>query len=98
MLNQTIHPAQMWMTVQEPRVSSYVPNSYLLLLSALDNGWLIEEVELLPSWDQHGFIYLVTLYLNTSTHSQQIILPKNPLVDKLLAEYLVESPVPQTSV
>ena len=90
MLNQTVRPAQMWMTIQEPRVSSYVPNSYLLLLSALDNGWFIGKVELLPSWDQHGLIYLVNLHLYTTDHCQQLILPKNPLVDELLAEYMGE--------
>lgn len=88
MLNQAIQTSQMWMTIQEPRISSYVPNSYLLLLSALDNGWFIRKVELLPSWDQHGLIYLVTLNLYTADHSQQLILPRNPLVDQLLAEYM----------
>lgn len=90
MLDKAIDFSQMWMTVQEPRISSYTPNAYLLLLSALDNGWQLSKAELLPSWDQHGFIYLVTLYLHTLDHSQQLILPKNPLVDGLLDENLKE--------
>jgi hypothetical protein len=90
MLNQTIQPAQMWTTIQEPRIPAFVPNAYLLLLSALDNGWHLKKAELLPSWDQHGFIYLVTLYLHNLDHMQQLILPKNPLVDNLLDENLKE--------
>ena len=90
MLDQTIQPAQIWLNVQQPHISSYVPNSYLLLRSALDNGWFIGNMELLPSWDQHGLIYLVTLHLYTVDHSQQIILPKTSLVDKFLADHTLE--------
>jgi len=90
MLDKPIELSQMWMTVQEPRVTSFVPNSYLLLLSALDNGWRLTNAELLPSWDQHGFVYLVTLQLRPSDRSQQLLLPKNPLVDSLLDEHLQE--------
>jgi hypothetical protein len=90
MFNTPIDVAQMWMTVQEPRVTSSAPNSYLLLLSALDNGWRPDKVELSPSWDQHGLVYLVTLSLYNTDHTQQLILPRNPLVDNLLEEYLEE--------
>ena len=90
MKNQIIQTNQMWMTVQESRVPSYLPNSYLLLLSALDNGWQVSKAELLPSWDQHGFVYLVTLYHHNQNHSQMLILPKNQLVESLLDENLKE--------
>ena len=75
-----------WNTFQEPRCVSYLPNSCLLLLSALDNGWKIARVELAPSWDQHGFIYLVTLKYPSHSFTQQLILPKNTLVKTLLDE------------
>jgi hypothetical protein len=76
-----------WNTFQEPRCSAYLPNSYMLLLSAVDQGWKIVKAELAPSWDQHGFIYLVTLTCQTHDHSQQLILPQNSLVANLLQEY-----------
>ena len=76
-----------WNTFQEPRCSAYLPKSYMLLLSALDQGWEVIKVELVPSWDQHGFIYLVTLKRQSYQQSQQLILPKNSLVANLLQEY-----------
>ncbi|HTX90755.1 MAG TPA: hypothetical protein VMC09_06020 [Anaerolineales bacterium] len=76
-----------WNTFQEPRCAAYLPNSYMLLLSALDEGWKVTKAELAPSWDQHGFIYLVTLQRPASQQTQQLILPKNSLVAKLLHEY-----------
>ncbi len=85
MLNQTIQREQMWTTMQEPRTPAYVPNSYLLLLSALDSGWRIDRARLAASWDQHGLIYLVTLRKERNI-SQELILPKNDLVDDLLDE------------
>jgi hypothetical protein len=75
-----------WNTFQEPRCSAYFPNSYMLLLSALDQGWKVIKTELAPSWDQHGFIYLVTLKRQSHQHSQQLILPQNSLVANLLQE------------
>ncbi len=93
MINQGILPAQMWLTTQEPRIASFAPNSYLLLLSALDNGWRIQNVQLRPSWDQHGLVYLVSIYLYTSDHTQEIILPRVPLVDSFLEEHFSE-PIP----
>jgi hypothetical protein len=76
-----------WNTFQEPRCSTYLPNSYMLLLSALDEGWKVVKVELTPSWDQYGFIYLVTLKRPSHPHKQQLILPHNSLVTTLLQEY-----------
>jgi hypothetical protein len=89
-----------WNTFQEPRCSVYLPNSYMLLLSALDQGWKVSKVELAPSWDQYGFIYLVTLKRSSHPRSQQLILPHNELVENLLQEYgsmvpSVASPVHQ---
>lgn len=76
-----------WDTFQEPRCPAYLPNSYMLLLSALDQGWKVIKVELTPSWDQYGFIYLVTLKRQSHPQSRQLILPYNKLVENLLHEY-----------
>ncbi len=76
-----------WDTFQEPRCPAYLPNSYMLLLSALDQGWKIVKVELTPSWDQYGFIYLVTLKRQSHPHARQLILPHNKLVENLLQDY-----------
>jgi hypothetical protein len=86
MLEQTYKAEQVWNTVQEPRCPVYMPTGYMLLLSALDNGWQIADVELTPSWDQNGFVYLVTLRRSSHKFSQQIILPHNPVVECLLFE------------
>ena len=73
-----------WNTFQEPRCPAYLPNSYILLLSALDQGWKVIKVELVPSWDQYGFIYLVTLKHQSRYQAQQLILPKNSIVENLI--------------
>ena len=75
-----------WDTFQEPRCTVYLPNSYVLLLSALDQGWKVIKVELAPSWDQYGFIYLVTLKRQSHLYARQLILPHNSLVENLLQE------------
>jgi hypothetical protein len=76
-----------WNTFQEPRCPAYLPNSYMLLLSALDQGWKVSKVELAPSWDQYGSIYLITLKHQSHQHFQQLILPKNSTVESLLHNY-----------
>jgi hypothetical protein len=86
MLEQTFTSEKIWATVQELPCPSYTPTAYLLLLSAIDNGWQVDRVELAPSWDQHGFIYLVTLSRPLQKHHQQLILPKNAIVESLLFE------------
>jgi hypothetical protein len=75
-----------WNTLQEPRCSTCLPNSYMLLLSALDQGWKIIKVELAPSWDQYGFIYLTTLKRPSNQETQQLILPQNSLAANLLLQ------------
>ncbi len=80
-----------WNTFQEPRCPAYLPNSYMLLLSALDQGWKVIKVELAPSWDQYGFIYLITLKRQSLQHAQQLILPKNSTVENLIYSYSLPS-------
>jgi len=89
MFNPSEMLSQMWTTVQEPRSPAYVPNAYLLLLSAWENGWRVERAELVPSWDQHGLVYLATLRQGLPEYTQQLILPQNALIEELLAEMKV---------
>ncbi len=63
------------------------PSSTTLLLSALGKGWKMVGLELAPTWDQTGLIYLVTLQDQTLRRSRQLILPKNPYVENLLHSY-----------
>jgi hypothetical protein len=90
MFEQTITSEQIWSTVQEPRCPAFFPSAYLLLLSAIDNGWRIDDVELAPSWDQTGFIFLVTVSLPLHK-TQQLILPKNNAIENLLFEQPIGS-------
>jgi hypothetical protein len=69
---------------QEPIFPTYMSSGTMQLLSAIHKGWKIRNIELSPSWDQYGFIYLVTLSLPSSKYRQQIILPKNPMIEDLL--------------
>jgi hypothetical protein len=41
---------------------------------------------LVPSWDQYGLIYLISLKHQYQKHTQRVILPKNPTNEKLLHE------------
>jgi hypothetical protein len=87
MINTTVTKMEnVWNTFQEPRCPAYLPNSYMLLLSALDQGWKVVKVELAPSLDQYGFIYLVNLKRQFHPHTQQLILPHTSLVENLLSE------------
>ncbi len=89
MLEHALTSERIWATMQELPSQSYTP--YLLLLSAIDNGWQVDRIELAPSWDQHGFIYLVALSSPLQKHHQQLILPKNAIVESLLFEQSVGS-------
>ena len=84
-MNQTQPKNELvWNIIQEPRCPAPQPASYMLLLSALDKGWEITRTELVPSWDQNGFVYLVTLQIPGTQHFQQLILPCGALTDDLL--------------
>ncbi len=69
---------------KEAGYPAYMPSGTMQLLSAIYKGWKIRNIELAPSWDQYGFIYLVTLRLPSNNFSQQLILPKNPIIEDLL--------------
>jgi hypothetical protein len=69
---------------KEPGYPAYTPSGTMLILSAIYKGWQNRNIELAPSWDQNGFIYPVTLHLPSNNYSEQIILPKNPMIEDLL--------------
>jgi len=99
MLNTTRSTMEnVWNTFQEPRCSTYLPSSYMLLLSALDQGWQVIKVELSPSWDQYGFVYLVSLKHPSHQQIQLLIMPRNSLVANLLQEYSTKVPPIRTGV
>lgn len=86
-MNQTsLKKELIWNITQEPRCPAYQPASYMLFLSAMDKGWQVSEIRLEPSWDQHGFIYLVTLRHPELQRSQELIMPRCSLTDELLNE------------
>ena len=92
MLDTTITRGHMWSIMQQPIAVPSVPNPYLLLLSALENGWKVDSTRLVPSWDQHGFLYVVTLRHHSTAVCQELILPKHQAVDHLLNEYRDDTP------
>jgi hypothetical protein len=73
-----------WSSLQEPRVSCDFPVSYLKLLSALDMGWRIQSHDLVPSWDQSGFVYRVVIQQPFSSHLEEIILPMTEYSGEIL--------------
>jgi hypothetical protein len=87
MLDQLYGIEQLWNTTQESFCKVNLPSGYMLLLSALDNGWQILRQELVPSWDQNGFIHLITLQSQVGNNVRQLILPKNTIVEDLINEY-----------
>ena len=70
---------------QEPRWNTYIPSPFFLLL-AIENGWKIARMELVPSEDQHSLIYAVILKSESFQPDQKVVLPSNALVKKILAE------------
>jgi hypothetical protein len=77
-----------WKPTPEKGYTTYIPSA-LFLLMAIDNGWEIVKVESVPSWDQLGFVYLVSLKnpAQTGGSSSWLVLPKSALVEKMLEEH-----------
>ncbi len=83
----------LWNTIQQPRCRGYRSVSYLLLLAALDKGWQIVNAVLSPSWDQNGFVYVVSLRHPACPVHQELILPQDSLTESLLQETRSSYPV-----
>ncbi len=82
----TQKPGTVWKTAQEPEYKTYIP-SLLMLIMALDNGWDITRIELEPSNDQYGFIYLVTVKCRSNGQFQKLIVPRSALAEKVFEQY-----------
>jgi hypothetical protein len=83
--NRTMKMENVWKTTQEPGYATNIPIS-LILLMALEDGWEAVKVEPVPSRGQIGSIYSITLKSHSSGQSQNLIMPKSALVEKLLDE------------
>lgn len=86
MMIATILSERRWNHLQGPSRPTRLPNGYLLLLAALDEGWKVDRILVQPSWDQHGFVYVLTLKRSGSCRRQELVLPKNPQVEALLMQ------------
>ena len=73
----------------EQQWATYLPSPLLLQLF-IENGWKIVRTELVPSDDQNGFVYLVTLKSDTRLHNEQLVLPRTALIEKILCEHSVK--------
>jgi hypothetical protein len=97
MLPDTIMKIEnVWKPTPEKGYSTYIPSA-LFLLIAIDNGWEIVKVESVPSWDQLGFVYLVSLKnpAQIGSASSWLVLPKSALVEKILEEHCLRLPLPE---
>ena len=82
--NQSNLHFQMW---QEAQLERVCPSSTNLLHNARLAGWRLSHVELVPSWDQYGFVYLVTIRGVLPGQWQRLVLPKNNQVEQLLDSF-----------
>jgi hypothetical protein len=76
-----------WKVSQEAHCDTYLPSPLLLAL-ILENGWKVVNIDLAPSQDQLGFVYLVTLKSISRQQYQQLMLPRTTLIEKILEENL----------
>jgi hypothetical protein len=68
-----------------PRRQATRPASYMLLLSALAQGWRIVDVELTPAKNGTGLLYLITLQHPAATLYRELILPCTALTENVLS-------------
>jgi hypothetical protein len=66
---------------QEPSSPFYLRNGHHLYEAALDHGWIMDQNELIPSWDQQGLIRRITIRHQKKNLTRQLLLPANPLED-----------------
>jgi hypothetical protein len=73
-----------WSYLQVPVCISKYPNAYLRLLAALENGWYIQQTDLVPSWDQNGFVFKITIRQNLSGNLEELIIPRSSALEDLI--------------
>ncbi|HVM73107.1 MAG TPA: hypothetical protein VMT91_15190 [Anaerolineales bacterium] len=69
-----------------PRWNTYITSPFILL-AAFEKGWKIVTIKLAPSGDQTDLVFLVTMKSESYQLEQTLILPRNVLVEKILAEH-----------
>ncbi len=81
---------------KRPMEPTILGECHMQFLSALEQGWVLARTELVPSWDQHGLIYRVTLQHPGTCDSQQLVLPQGWISEILIraAEFKAESTRP----
>lgn len=75
---------------QETLLTTFIPSPFFLLL-AIENGWKVAGIELVPSEDERSLVYLVTLKSQSFQPDQKVVLPTNALVKKILSQYSQEN-------
>jgi hypothetical protein len=77
-----------WNKLQEPARPAGRPADYLLLLSALDEGWkILEAARLVPFNDfLHGGSYILTIFHPIRLVIRQIVVTPTPELDALLKD------------
>lgn len=76
-----------WNRLQEPARPTAKPADYLLLLSALDDGWkIVETAHYVPFNDLRGGMYMLTLFHPTRLLTQQTLVARTREVDALINE------------
>lgn len=88
LMQTTFDTDHVWNKLQEPACPAGKPADYLLLLSALDEGWKILETARLVSFNDslRGGSYLLTLFHPTRLLVRQVAVASTAEVDILLKD------------
>jgi len=73
-----------WSCLQNPVCISKYPGAYLRLLAALENGWYVQFADLVPSWDQNGFVFKITIKNGLTGNTEELIIPRSDAVEELI--------------
>jgi hypothetical protein len=73
-----------WSCLQDPVCTSKYPGAYLRLLAALENGWFIQQADLVPSWDQNGYVFKITIRQTLSGNNEELIISRSSALEELI--------------
>lgn len=88
LMQTTFDSDHVWNKLQEPACPAGKPADYLLLLSALDEGWkILETARLVPFNDfLRGGSYMLTIFHPIRLVVRQIVVARTAEVDVLLKD------------
>ncbi len=88
LMQTTYNTDHIWEKLQEPARPTGKPADYLLLLSALDEGWkILETARLVPFNDfLNGGSYMLTIFHPIRLLVRQIVVSRTPELDALLKD------------